>query len=269
MGLEYTSEKNTEYVKCLLERFRIEYERNDRSGVYGYTQRTMAYNSNRLEGSTLTVEQTATLFDTQTLSADGEIIRSRDIEEMTGHFLMFNHMLKTLEEPLSEELIKKFHYYLKVGVFEDMANGYPCGEYKNRVNTVSDIKVAHPSEVSDKMCEFIAEYNAKKEHSIEDLAVMHAAYESIHPFQDGNGRTGRIIVYRECLKNELIPLIIHDENKAEYQKNLHILQTKGYKDGLCNYFYKEQKDYYDKTFEMIEPCISKEIIQSLHKGNRR
>lgn len=121
-----------EFLKFLLERFKIERERFDRSGVYAYTQRLLAYNSNKIEGSTLTEEQTASLFDNGTLPKSDDYYRAKDVEEMNGHFLMFNKMLDTLDEPLTQELIKKFHYELKSGVFEDRANGYAIGDYKQR-----------------------------------------------------------------------------------------------------------------------------------------
>lgn len=242
-----------DYITNLISRLQIEFEKGDRSGVYGYTQRTLAYNSNRIEGGTLTVEQTATLFDTQTIKADGGIIRTKDIEEMTGHFIMFNYMLKTIDEPLSQELIKKFHYNLKVGVFEDMANGYPCGEYKNRVNIVSDIDVTHPKDVAARMSELLEKYHSKKDIKLSDLAIFHAEYERIHPFQDGNGRTGRLILFRECIKNSIVPLIIRNENKAEYQNTLHEYQMNGNSELLNAYFYSEQEYYYNKTVEMISP----------------
>lgn len=135
-------------VQALITRMLIEYKKNDRSGIYAKTQTEMAYNSNKIEGSTLTPDQTASLFTTGTLRSDGETVyKAKDIEEMTGHFSMFNHMLKSWEQPLTEELIKEYHYYLKVGVFEDRANGYPVGEYKNRANYVSDIHIANPAKV--------------------------------------------------------------------------------------------------------------------------
>ena len=243
-----------EFVNKLISRMKIEREKEDRSGIYGYVQRKLAYNSNRIEGSTLTEEQTASLFDTRTIISNGEVIRSKDVEEMSGHFLMFNHMLDTLDQDLSEELIKQFHYYLKVGVFEDRANGYPCGEYKNRRNIVSDISVTLPADVPDKMRRFISNYHSKEHHSIDDLALMHGDYESIHPFQDGNGRTGRIILFRECLKNDLIPLIIDNNNKALYNNSLNNYQKNNDNgEKLINYLKSEQKDFYEKTYDLIFP----------------
>ena len=126
----------SEFKKWLIDRFIIERKKFDRSGVYAYTQRVMAYNSNKIEGSTLTPEQTASLFDNGTLPRSDDYYRAKDVEEMNGHFLMFNYMLDTLEEPLSQKLIKQFQYELKSGVFEDRANGYAIGDYKQRPNMV-------------------------------------------------------------------------------------------------------------------------------------
>lgn len=119
-----------EFLNFLLERFRIERERFGRSGVYAYIQRVLTYNSNKIEGSTLTERQTALLFDNGTLPQSDDYYRAKDVEEMNGHFLMFNKMLDTLDEPLSQKLIKQFHYELKSGVFEDRANSYAIGDYK-------------------------------------------------------------------------------------------------------------------------------------------
>ena len=253
-------------IDDLVKRFKIEYDKNDRSGVYGYTQRKMAYNSNKIEGSTLTEDQTSSLFDTGTLSSDGELIRSKDIEEATGHFVMFNNMLKTFDEELSEDLIKKYHYDLKSGVFEDKANGYAIGDYKKRANTVSNIKVALPSEVSDKMKELLQEYNSKEKHSLLDIVMFHAKYENIHPFQDGNGRTGRIIMFKECLKNNIYPFIIEDDLKGEYYKALNNAQVNNDYDSLLDFCEKEQESYFENVKEFIysEEELEK-IIRELQK----
>ena len=123
-------DKKKEFLDYLLERFQIERKKFDRSGIYGYTQRLLAYNSNKIEGSTLTEEQTASPFDTGILPGTDDYYRAKDVEEMNGHFLMFNKMLETLEEDLTQDLIRQFHYELKSGVFEDRANGYAIGDYK-------------------------------------------------------------------------------------------------------------------------------------------
>ena len=251
-------------VKQLKERFTIEHEKMDRSGIYAKTQKLMAYNSNKIEGSTLTPDQTASLFDTGTILADGEIFKAKDIEEMTGHFSIFNEMLKTLQEPLSEDLIKKFHFRLKSGVFEDLANGYPVGEYKNRLNQVANIKTARPDEVSDWMKELLQNYDPEKKHTVEDLARFHAAYETIHPFQDGNGRTGRLLLLRECLASDIIPVIIQDENKLEYYHALNKAQTKEEYKELCQFFEKEQAKYYSVLKDFLYE-YTKEPLSALDR----
>ena len=146
------------FVEVLKQRLLIEFKIMDRSGVYGYTQRSMAYNSNKIEGSTLTERQTASLFDTGTFFSDDadEIFRAKDVEEMTGHFTMFNHMLKHLGEPISEEFIKSLHRSLKESVFEDFANGYAVGDWKKRKNMVGNIQTAAPNEVPEKIAELIS-----------------------------------------------------------------------------------------------------------------
>lgn len=240
-------------VEALIKRFQIEQSNHDRGGVYALTQRMLAYNSNKIEGSTLTEKQTASLFDTGTLSSEDAVIRAKDVEEMTGHFLMFNEMLKTYSLPLSHDLIKSYHYKLKSGVFEDIANGYPIGEYKNRRNMVSDIVTALPEEVEERMTELLAWYNAASQHNLGDLARFHAEYEKIHPFQDGNGRTGRMILFKECLKNGIVPFIIRDDGKVEYYHALNAAQTKGDYTPLENIFQKEQAEYRALTEGFILP----------------
>lgn len=236
----------------LIERMLAEHKKNDRSGIYARTQTEMAYNSNKIEGSTLTPEQTESLFATGTIHSDGEIVyRAKDIEEMTGHFSMFNCMLKTWSEPLSEELIKRYHYHLKAGVFEDMANGYPVGEYKNRINMVSNIHTVRPDQVHVYMSELLSRYSTVKNVTLRTLARFHADFERIHPFQDGNGRTGRMLLFKECLKNGIIPVIIKDNDKESYYRALNRAQTTQELDELAGYFRKEQEQYYERIREFL------------------
>lgn len=246
-------------VEMLIERFNIEFKKQDRSGVYGLTQRRIAYNSNKIEGSTLTEQHISSLFDTGSIMANGEVIRAKDIEEANGHFVMFNHMLDTLHQPLSQNLIKEFHYKLKNGVFEDLIDGYLVGEYKNRRNFVSDITTALPEEVEDKMDKLLKEYDVDKQHSLEEISIFHAEFEAIHPFQAGNGRTGRLVAFRECLKNEIIPLIIEDKNKAEYYFALNDYQNNKKTEKLFQYFKKEQNQYFDLTKDVVVPYSNKSI----------
>lgn len=222
---------------------------NDKSGIYGYMQRTLAYNSNKIEGSLLTKEQTATLFEEGYLPATDEFYKAKDIEEMSGHFLMFNKMLATLTEPLTEQLIKQFHYELKAGVFEDRANGYAIGDYKQRLNTVGGLTVTHPARVHIEMKELIEWFNSLDNVTMETIAELHARYELIHPFQDGNGRTGRVLLFRECLRHDLVPFIIHDDNRILYVASLRDAQLKGDYTKLTKLFESEQQDYLSQCAE--------------------
>lgn len=246
-----TVEEAAHVVKNLIDQLLIEFKKSDRSGIYAKTQTEMAYNSNKIEGSTLTPDQTASLFHTGTLRSSGEIVyRAKDIEEMTGHFSMFNKMLQTWDLPLTEDLIKSYHYHLKAGVFEDMANGYPVGEYKNRINMVSNIETARPDQVPGYMQQFLEKYAKRKETTVQVMAWFHAVFEKIHPFQDGNGRVGRMLLFKECLNNGLIPIIIRDDDKEQYYHALNQAQTCGKYEALVNYFQQEQERYYSvvRTF---------------------
>lgn len=202
--------------ESLIWALKLEQSIKDRSGIYGYTQRAMAYNSNRIEGSTLTEKQTAYLFEEGYLPASDDAYKSRDIEEMNGHFLMFNRMLSCVGMELSEEMIKSFHYELKAGVFEDRANGYAVGEYKERANMVGGTLTTMPQDVAGEVGKLLSWYRALPAVTLGELAAFHIRYEAIHPFQDGNGRTGRMILFRECLEHEIPPFIIHDRNRARY-----------------------------------------------------
>ena len=144
-----------DFIQFLQERFQIERKKFDRSGVYGYTQRLLAYNSNKIEGSTLTEEQTASLFDNGTLPKSDDYYRAKDVEEMNGHFLMFNKMLDILDAVLDQQIIKSFHFELKSGVFEDRANGYAIGDYKKRPNMIGIHQTSLPSQVPEAMTELL------------------------------------------------------------------------------------------------------------------
>lgn len=235
-----------EFIGFLIKRFWIEEEKADRSGVYAFTQRLLAYNSNRIEGSTLTEEQTASLFDYGTLPKSDDYYRAKDVEEMNGHFLMFHKMLETLEQPLSQELIKRFHYELKSGVFEDRANGYAIGEYKKRPNMIGIYETVRPDDVAREMDLLMAWYAERQEITVSVLAEFHARYESIHPFQDGNGRTGRLILFRECLKNEIMPIVIEDKNRNAYLDALIAYREEKSLHKLIALFETEQQFYLEK-----------------------
>lgn len=231
----------------LIERFVIERKKFDRSGIYAYTQRALAYNSNKIEGSTLTEEQTASLFDTGMLPVNDDYYRAKDVEEMNGHFLMFNKMIDTLEKPLSIDLIKAFHYELKSGVFEDRANGYAIGDFKKRPNMIGIYETVLPKEVPSKMESLLEWYHSLPQKNLSYLAEFHAKYESIHPFQDGNGRTGRLILFRECLKDELIPFVIEDQSRTKYIEGLKEYRNTKKTELLQKLFAEEQEKFARKV----------------------
>lgn len=233
------------FMQILLKRLNIEYSKRDRSGIYGFTQCFMAYHSNKIEGNNLTEDQAVFLFNTGFLPKSENYYRAKDIEEMDGHFLMFNKMLDTLESELSEELIKEFHYELKSGVFDDRTNGYAIGDYKKRPNMLGMYETVHPNQVSVEMNKLLTWYN-NQETTLETLAKFHARYESIHPFQDGNGRTGRMILFRECLYHGIVPFIIEDSNRPEYLDALKIYRQSQDVTTLISLFQKEQEYYWNR-----------------------
>jgi len=243
----YSKEENADLVFTL----KTERKKNIRSGIYGFTQRELAYNSNKIEGSTLSQKHTLALFETgQIYTEKNEVYKPKDVEEMQGHFAMFNYMLDTLQEPINESIIKGLHKKLKQCVFEDIANGYNIGEYKGRRNFVGDIATALPSEVPDKIKELLEWYHSQNV-TLEILAEFHARYESIHPFQDGNGRTGRIILFRECLFHSICPFILRDENRAIYINALNKGQTENQFTELVALFEKEQCRYKEQLKDAL------------------
>lgn len=190
------------------------------------------------------------MFDNGTLPRSDSFYRAKDVEEMNGHFLMFNKMLDTLDEPLSQELIKSFHYELKSGVFEDRANGYAIGDYKERPNMVGIYRTAKPEDVQSEM-ERLLNWYFSMQADIAVLAEFHARYESIHPFQDGNGRTGRVILFRECLKNGIVPAVIEEENRSDYMDGLKQYREEKRTDKLVALFENEQAVYEEKCSYFI------------------
>lgn len=236
------------FVEQLKQRILIEFRKQDRSGVYGFTQRSMAYNSNRIEGSTLTEDQTASLFDTGTFYSDNsdDIFRAKDVEEMNGHFKMFNYMLKHIGEPLSAEIIKGMHKNLKEGVFEDLANGYAVGDWKKRKNVVGNVVTALPQEVPDRIRSLLEMYNSKDNITIKDIAEFHVSFETIHPFQDGNGRVGRMIILKQCLDSNIMPIVIRDSKKAQYYRALNKAHNENDYSLLIEFF-KQEQEYYKKN----------------------
>ena len=193
----------------LLEMLKEEKEMGLKGGIYHTTQIKFAYNTNHIEGSRLSEEQTRYIYETNTIVPEGEEATSiDDIMETVNHFQCFDYMLEHVEEPLSEEMIKKFHSISKSNTSDSRKTWFNVGEYKSRPNVVGERKTAAPSKVKEQMVELLEGYNNKQDININDIIAFHHDFEVIHPFQDGNGRVGRLIMFKECLRNNIMPFII-------------------------------------------------------------
>lgn len=220
----------------LLEEFSHDYK----NGLYHLFSCKLAYHSNKIEGSKLSEEQTNLLFETYEVCQEENTYVPKDIEETRGHFLMFDYMLKTLDMSLTEDMIKKFHYYLKFGVFEDIANNKPIGEYKRKQNFVGTLITTPPNKVCSEMKQLLSWYSNINSIEISDLAEFHVRYEEIHPFADGNGRTGRMILFRESLLHLDIPIIIDSAFDTQYKSILSKAQKDRDFNALTNFFTEHQ-----------------------------
>ena len=201
-----------------------------KGGLYHKTQVQLAYNSNRIEGSKRTEEQTRYIFETRTIGfKDQEAVPVDDIIETTNHFVAFDYLLGTIGDPLSEDMIKHFHRILKSGTADAQKDYFNVGDYKKLANEVGGRKTSSPSDVAKEMNSLQEWYNAVSEVTIHTLAEYHWRFESIHPFQDGNGRVGRLILFRECLRHSIMPFVIDNEHKTYYYRGLsEFRQTPGF-----------------------------------------
>lgn len=205
----------------LTEFIKEEQQSHRKGGLYHKTQVQFAYNSNRIEGSKLTEEQTRYIFETRTIGfKDQEAVSVDDIIETTNHFVAFDYLLRTIHEPLSEIIIKEFHRILKTGTADAQKSYFNVGDYKRLANEVGGRETCKPAEVSKEMQSLQEWYHAQKDVTIHTLAEYHWRFESIHPFQDGNGRVGRLILFRECLRNDIMPFVIDNEQKMSYYRGL-------------------------------------------------
>lgn len=188
-------------------------------GLYHELQVRMTYNSNHIEGSNLSEAQTRMIFETNTIDM-GDGIPVDDILETVHHFRAIDYCIDIAEEELTEEIIKKLHYILKHDTKDSTLSWFAVGDYKKRANVVGGRETSKPSEVPKHMKALLEKYNAKNNVTIEDIIEFHAEFEYIHPFQDGNGRVGRLIALKECLKNNIVPFIIEDSKKSFYYRGL-------------------------------------------------
>lgn len=215
--------------------------------IYHKLQIDMAYNSNHIEGSTLTHDQTRLIFETKTIIFDEnkrESINVDDIIEMNNHFKCFDFVIESAKKELSEAIIKQMHFLLKQNTSDAAKPWFRVGDYKLVQNYIGDKETTSVEEVPKEMKKLIAEYNSKQKVTVNDIVDFHAKFETIHPFQDGNGRVGRLIMFKECLKNNIVPILIKDEFKDFYYRGLReYKKEKGYlvdtclhgQDIVCNY----------------------------------
>ena len=204
----------------LLAALRREREAGMKGGIYHRTQIDLTYNSNHIEGSRLTHDQTRFIYETNTIGVEGESLRIDEIIETRKHFRCIDMVIDRAEERLTENLIKELHLRLKAGTSESLKSWFRVGEYKHLPNEVGGNETTPPEEVHQEMCDLLREYNAIKHKSFEDILDLHYRFEMIHPFQDGNGRVGRLIMFKECLANGIVPFIITDELKMFYYRGL-------------------------------------------------
>ena len=189
-------------------------------GIYHKTQIELTYNSNHMEGSRLTHDQTRYIFETNTIGVEGEALRVDDIVEAVNHFRCVDKVIDSVGAQLTERYIKELHFLLKSGTSDARLSWFAVGDYKKRPNEVGGRETSSSEDVPEKMKALLAEYNGKQQKSLEDILEFHVAFERIHPFQDGNGRVGRLIMFKECLKYHIVPLIIEDEYKMYYYRGL-------------------------------------------------
>ena len=191
-----------------------------KGGIYHKTQVDLTYNSNHIEGSRLTHEQTRHIFETNTIGVSEEAVGVDDIMETVNHFRCIDLIIDQATEPLSEPFIKSLHAILKTGTSDSRREWFAVGDYKRLPNEVGGESTCQPERVHESMARLIDTYNSRPAYTLEDILDFHVRFEKIHPFQDGNGRVGRLILFKECLRLGIVPFIIDDRHKMFYYRGL-------------------------------------------------
>ena len=212
---------NAKAENALLSILKDEKKKQRKGGVYHKVQIDLTYNSNHIEGSRLTHDQTRYIFETNTIGFENGAVNVDDIVETANHFRCIDMVIDNAMQPLSEAFIKRLHFTLKNGTSDSRKDWFAVGEYKRVPNEVGGRDTAAPEEVATKIGALLDTYNATIKHTLEQIVEFHHDFECIHPFQDGNGRVGRLILFKECLKNNIVPFIIEDDLKMFYYRGLH------------------------------------------------
>ena len=228
----------------VLDILREQKEMQLKGNLYHNTQIKFAYNTNHMEGSKLTEDQTRYIYETNTILFENETVASvDDILETANHFKLVDYMLDIADKNLTEDMIKKFHKILKEGTMDSRKEWFNVGEYKKIANEAGTMKTSTPKQTPKDMQKLMEWYNSLNEVTIKEIIEFHARFEKIHPFQDGNGRIGRIIAFKECLKNNIIPFIILDKDKLFYYRGLKEYQNKTEKGYLIDTCLNSQDQY--------------------------
>ena len=206
---ERSNKKKKEPV-TLLEILQDEKKRKYSGGIYHKTQIELTYNSNHIEGSCLTHDQTRYIFETNTVGVENDVLNVDDIIETMNHFRCVDKIIDDAKVTLSEKFIKELHSLLKTGTSDTRLAWFAIGHYKKRANEVGGMPATLPDQVDGEMKKLLSEYNTRNHKTLEDILEFHVQFERIHPFQDGNGRVGRLIMFKECLKYNIVPFIIED-----------------------------------------------------------
>ena len=215
-------------------------------GIYHKTQIDLTYNSNHIEGSRLTHDQTRYIFETNTIGVEKEVLNVDDVIETVNHVRCIDMIIDNVKVALTEKFIKELHLILKNGTSDYRKDWFVVGDYKKLPNEVGGMGTALPEEVADKMKVLLTEYNGKEEKIFEDILDFHVKFERIHPFQDGSGRVGRLIMFKECLKYNIVPFIIEDNLKMFYYRGLKEWNNeKGYLTDTCLIAQDKYKAYLD------------------------
>lgn len=238
--------KKTKTPQTLLEVLKAEKNGNVRGGIYHKVQIELTYNSNHMEGSRLTHEQTRFIYETSTIGVSEGAVRVDDIVETVNHFRCIDLIIDNAMRPLSETMIKQLHQILKNGTNDSRKGWFAVGAYKKLPNEVGGNETTPPEQVAAQMKGLLASYNRKQHVTLQDLLAFHADFETIHPFQDGNGRIGRLLLFKECLRFNIVPFIIDEEMKWFYYRGLRQWNTEcGYLTDTCLAAQDKFKTYLD------------------------